>query len=109
MLENESFLIDTPEKMAWELFGQSFGVKVTEKLEDTYATFTLNFLGISYSLQVPKHEMNDSSNWRDAWGQLLTEVAIRHEMGASKVFKHGSRELTEEETKVLESSPSLIK
>ena len=97
-------IIDTPEKMGWEILGQAFNLKVEEKIENTYATFTLNFLGVAYSLQVPKHEMNDPKNWRDAWGQLLTEVGIKQELGAAKFFKHGSRELTEEESKALEES-----
>jgi len=100
-MENNTMLIDTPEKMGWELIGQSMNLRVEEKLENTYATFTLNFLGISYSVQVPKHEMNEPSNWRDAWGQLLSEIAIRHELGNSKLYKHGSRELTEEESAIL--------
>ena len=97
------FLIDTPEKMGWELLGQSLNCRVEEKLEDTFATFTLNFLGVAYSLQVPKHEMNDPNNWRDAWGQLLSEVAIKQELGAQKFFKDGSRDLTDEELKILEA------
>lgn len=95
-------VIDTPEKMGWELLGQAFNLRVEEKLENTYATFTLNFIGVAYSLQVPKHEMNDPNNWRDAWGQLLSEIAIKHEMGASKFFKDGTREATEGELKAKE-------
>ena len=100
----ETLLIDTPEKMGWELLGQCFNLRVEEKLENTYATFTLNFLGVAYSLQVPKHEMNDPKNWRDAWGQLLSEVAIKQELGAQRFFKDGSRELTEDEQRILEGS-----
>lgn len=97
----ESLLIDTPEKMGWELLGQSLNVRVEEKLENTYATFTLNFMGIAYSCEVPKHEMNDAKNWRDAWGQLLGEVALKHAMGNKMLYKDGSRELTEEEKSIL--------
>lgn len=100
----ENTIIDTPEKMGWELLGQCLNLKVEEKLENTFATFTLNFLGVAYSLQVPKHEMNDPKNWRDAWGQLITEVAIKHELGASKFFKDGSRDLTDVEMRIMEES-----
>lgn len=105
----ENFLIDTPEKMGWELLGQCFNLRVEEKLENTYATFTLNFLGVAYSLQVPKHEMNEPKNWRDAWGQLLAEVAIKHELGAQKFFKDGSRELSDIEMQLLEDQDAKIK
>jgi len=98
------FLIDTPEKMGWELLGQSFNLRVEEKLENTYATFTLNFMGIDYSCQVPKHEMNDPKNWRDAWGQLLGEVALKHAAGNQKLYQDGSRDLTDEEYKIMEEA-----
>ena len=107
----DSMLIDTPEKLGWEILGNALNLRVEEKLEDTYATFTLNFMGIAYSLQVPKHEMQDASNWRAAWGQLIQDCALRHAMGNQKLYKHGSREMTEDEAKALEDSKpsSLLK
>lgn len=94
--------INTAEEMGWEIVGQSLNIRVEEKLEDTFATFTLNFMGIAYSCQVPKHEMNDPKNWRDAWGQLLSECALKHAMGNQKLYKDGSRDLTESELKMME-------
>lgn len=97
------FIIDSPEKMGWELIGQAINIRVDEKLENTFATFTLNFMGIAYSCQVPKHELNDPNNWRDAWGQLIQDCAVRHAMGNQKLYQDGSRELTEDEMKAKEA------
>ena len=99
-------LIDTPEKMGWELVGQSINIRVEEKIENTFATFTLNFMGIAYSCQVPKSEMSEPKNWRDAWGQLLHECALKHAMGNQKLYKDGSRDLTEEEQSYMEKKGS---
>ncbi len=85
--------------VGYNLFGQCVHMRVDEKLEDTFATFKLNVMGVLYSLRVPKHEMNDINNVRSAWTQLLQEFAIRHELGQSKAFHDGSRDLTEEEVK----------
>ena len=85
--------------VGYNLFGACIEMKVEEKLEDTFATFKLIVLGICYSARVPKHEMNDINNVRSAWAQLIQEFGIRQELGQSKHFHEGNRDLTEEEIK----------
>lgn len=86
------------------MFGYCIDFKVEEKLEDTFVTFKMNILDICYSVQVPKHEMDNIQNVRDAWAQLIHDFAIRHAIGNNKVYTDGSRDLTEEELKVKESA-----
>lgn len=85
--------------VGYNLFGACINMSVDEQLEDTFATFKMNILGICYSVRVPKHEMNDINNVRSAWLQLIQDFGIRHELGQSKHFHEGSRDLTEEEIK----------
>lgn len=84
------------------LFGQCIDFKVDEKLEDTFVTFKMNIMDICYSVQVPKHEMDDINNVRSAWKQLIQDFGIRHLLGQSKVIQSGNRDLTDEEIKAQE-------
>ncbi|HAB99713.1 MAG TPA: hypothetical protein DCE71_07830, partial [Parachlamydiales bacterium] len=83
-------MIDTPEKMGWELIGQCFNLKVEEKVGDTAATFTLNFMGYKQSCRVPIHEMQDQKAWHDAWQQLLSEMMFTYALGAEKILQKQS-------------------
>lgn len=92
------------EEIGMDLFVQCVKFKAEDKLENTFITVTLNVLGVLYSVQVPKHEANDPKAIHDAWAQLIQNFGVMHMMGQTKRVQDGSRELTEEEQKILEAS-----
>lgn len=91
------------EEIGIDKFVQCVKFTSEDKLENTFITLSLNVLGIIYSVQVPKIEANDPKNIEDAWSQLIHDFGVMHMMGQSKRIQDGSRELTEEEHKMLEA------
>lgn len=69
-------------------------------------TIQLNVLGIIYSVNIPKHEATDPKNIYDAWMQLIHSFGVCHTLGQKGNIQHGSREISEEEMKLIEDSPS---
>lgn len=74
--------------------------------EELTKVISLNVLGIIYSVTVPAHECSDPKNIGDAWDQLLQSFGVCHLMGQKSNITHGSRELSDEEIALIESSPS---
>jgi len=95
-------IINSAEEYGYDLFGQCIKCTIEEKIEDTFVTLSLNILGVIYSVQVPKHEMADPKNVKDAWTQLIRDFGVCHMLGQSKRVQDGHRDLTEEEQKMLE-------
>lgn len=92
-----------------DLMVQCIKFNVEEKIEDPHITLSLNILGIVYSVQVPKHEANDPHNIKCAWEQLIQDFGVMHMMGQSKRVQDGHRDLTEEESKIMEEKKNAPK
>jgi hypothetical protein len=71
--------------------------------DELSSTLQLNVLGIVYSASMPKHETSDAKNVSDCWQQLIQSFGICHMLGQKGNIQHGSRELTEEESEILEA------
>lgn len=91
------------EEIGIDLFVQCVKFTSEDKLENPYITLTLNVLGVLYSVQVPKTEADDPENIKQAWQQLIQDFGVMHMLGQSKRVQDGSRELTEEEIKLMEA------
>jgi hypothetical protein len=70
--------------------------------EDTSILLQLNVLGLVYGVRIPRFESNDEQNIIDGWRQCIQEFGTYHMLGHSKKIQHGSRKLSEEESKILE-------
>lgn len=91
------------EEIGIDLFVQCVKFTSEDKIENPYITLSLNVLGIIYSLQIPKHESNDPENIKAAWQQLIHDFGVMHMLGQSRRVQDGSRELTEDEQKIVEA------
>lgn len=84
---------------------QCIKFNVVDELENPYVTLQLNVLGVIYGANVPKHELQEQ-NVKDAWKQIIQEFGVMHMKGQSYKVQDGSRELTDEEYKILEKKLS---
>ena len=94
----------TPDQIAdigMTLVAQCFKFDVKDELESTDIRISINFLGIIYSVIVPKLEANDEKNIQDAYKQLIEMIGVCHMMGQKANIRDGSRKLTDEEAKIL--------
>lgn len=80
---------------------QCIKFNVIDGLESPFVTLQLNVLGVIYGANVPKHELQEQ-NIKDAWKQIVQEFGIMHMKGQSSKIQDGSRDLTDEEYKILE-------
>jgi hypothetical protein len=96
---------DQMEEIGMDQLVQCIKFKAQDNLEDTFVTITLNILGIMYSVRVPKHEADSVKNIQDAWAQVIQDFGVYHTLGHSKKIQHGSRDLTDEEQKIIDVSP----
>lgn len=90
-------------EQALDLFVECVKFSVEDNLQDPYITLRMNMMGIIYGATMPKHEVN-SDNVKQCWRQIIEQFATYHLLGQSKRVIDGSRELTEEEHKLLETN-----
>lgn len=76
--------------------------KFDVKQEELSTIIQLNVLGIVYSVNMPTSETNDEKNVKDAWKQALESFGVCHLMGQKANVVHGSRDLSDDELKLLE-------
>lgn len=76
-------------------------------IQEITTRISLNILGVVYSVDVPTHELSDPNNVKSAWRQLIRDFGVYHLMGQDRRVQDGHRDLTEEESKVLEESKSV--
>lgn len=79
-------------------------IKFDAEVGEITTVLSLNVLGVIYSVSVPTHEMSEPKNVEDAWKALIQDFGVFHMLGQSKRVIDGSRELTEEEIKLLEKT-----
>lgn len=76
---------------------------IVDELDKPHIILQLNVLGIIYGVQVPKSEINEK-NMIDAWKQIITQFGVMHLKGQKHNIQDGSRDLTDEEYKIIEES-----
>ena len=84
-----------------ELLGQCVDCSAEYKMDSPDVTFKLKILDVVYSVQVAHHEAMTIEGARSAWKHLLEQFFLRHAAGNRQLYAEGSRELTEEEQKML--------
>lgn len=93
--------LDRAIEIGVELLSQVIIIRADEHLDDTANSVTMNVLGVSYRVRVPKHEWDNEKNIRDAWLQIFTEFGVFHKLGSDQKLTHGARDLTDEELAIL--------
>lgn len=76
---------------------------VVDEIDKPHVILQLNVLGIIYGVMVPKHELNEQ-NINDAWKQVIVQFGVMHLKGQKHNIQDGSRDLTDEEYKIIEGS-----
>ena len=76
---------------------------VVDEIDKPHVILQLNVLGIIYGVMVPKHELTQQ-NIIDAWKQIITQFGVMHLKGQKHNIQDGSRDLTDEEYKILEEA-----
>ena len=90
-------------ELGMEQVVQVIKFNVIDELDKPHIVLQLNVLGIVYGVMVPKHEINQK-NIIDAWTQVITQFGIMHMKGQKYNIQDGSRDLTDEEYKIIEES-----
>lgn len=88
-------------EQALDIFVECVKFSVEEKLEDPFITLRMNVLGVIYGATMPKHEINQE-NVKQCWKQIIEQFGIYHMLGQNKRVVDGSRDLTDEEQRLLE-------
>lgn len=76
---------------------------VVDEIDKPHVILQLNVLGIIYGVMVPKHELNQQ-NVVDAWKQVIEQFGVMHLKGQKYNIQDGSRDLTDEEYKIMEEA-----
>ena len=76
---------------------------IVDEIDKPHVILQLNVLGIIYGVMVPKHELNQQ-NIIDAWKQIITQFGVMHLKGQKHNIQDGSRDLTDEEYKIMEEA-----
>lgn len=82
---------------------QCIKFNIIDEIDKPHIILQLNILGIIYGVMVPKHEINEK-NIQDAWKQVIEQFGVMHLKGQKYNIQDGSRDLTDEEYKILEGS-----
>lgn len=88
-------------EQALDIFVECVKFSVEDNLQDPFITLRMNVLGIVYGATMPKHEIN-SDNVKQCWKQIIEQFGVYHMLGQNKRVVDGSRDLTDEEQRILE-------